>query len=296
MAAEIGDGGIGLEVAGETDFDGDAAVGNIFAEIADIALAIGDRGIGDQFSGKEVVAVADAVGMEAGDGFEDAFWAVGFAGVDSFLEEVVVSEVEGVFVIVRWEAGFRASDVESDDGDAHFVAEFDHGLNKFEGGEVEDAFGFGEAVEFEEGVIIVGHAGEEGAHGARDDGVVAFRFVAGGDGGGAVEFGGGAGEAAVDGIHDGFDILMGIDVELRCEADFEVADAFVKVIPSEFVGDAFEGFRILHDGNGVGEALEVFFEAVVAVFEDEVIEAFVGLGGEWDAGVAGEFDEGGYAD
>ena len=48
----------------------------------------------------------------------------------------------------------------------------------------------------------------------------------------------------------------------------------------------------MEDGDGVAEALEVFNEAVVLVFEDQLAEALDGVGGEFDVVFSGEFDEG----
>jgi hypothetical protein len=98
----------GLEVAGEADLDGDALAGDVFGEMQDIGLGVFFRLVLDHLVGEEPGAVADAVGVAVGDGLENGFGSVGFAGMHRLADEVAVRVLEGVLVVAGREMPFSA--------------------------------------------------------------------------------------------------------------------------------------------------------------------------------------------
>ena len=288
--------GKGLEVAGKADLDGDALAGDVFGEVSGVGLGVFDVGGADHVVGEEPGAVSDAVGVAVGDGLEDGFGSVGFAGMDGFTDKVAVGVLEGGFVVAGGEAGFGAGEVEPDHGEAFVVGHVGGGTGEFEGGGGDDLFGGGEGHDAEEVPVVGGHVFVEEAEGAEDEAVAAGDVVAAFDFGFAVVLVHGAVGAFADGAEDLLHGEVFMHVKLGGETDFDVANAFGEVVLNEFVGDAFEVVGALHDGAGVSETGEVVGEIFVFVFEDFFAEAAFGEGGEFDFVALGEFDEGGDAE
>jgi len=84
-------------------------------------------------------------------------------------------------------------------------------------------------------------------------------------------------------------------VELRCEADLDIANALLDVVPGKLVGRTFERLGILEDGTSEPKAREVLGQRGVVGLEDELVEAFDSLGRQSHAALAGHLDEAGFS-
>ena len=84
-------------------------------------------------------------------------------------------------------------------------------------------------------------------------------------------------------------------MELGREADLEVAHAFGLRVLAQLEGHALEGLLVLEHGHRVAEALEVLGQVAVALAEDLLAEALLGLRGQGDLPAPGQVDEGGEA-
>jgi hypothetical protein len=105
--------GIGLQVARQADLEGDAAVGDVLRQPLHIVLAIHDARITNRRRIKQISAMADAIGVQLGDGLEDRLRAIGLAGVHRLLHEGAVSHLEGLGVIHRGVARLLAGQIEA---------------------------------------------------------------------------------------------------------------------------------------------------------------------------------------
>jgi hypothetical protein len=133
--------GVRLQVARQADLERDAAVGDVLTQLAHVPLAVLDLGSEMASRLEQVGAMADAIGVQIGDGLEDALRAVGLAGVHGLLEEVLLGVAEGFGVIHGRVAGLFTRQVETDDGQAVFVARDDRRPGELERGVAKDLFG-----------------------------------------------------------------------------------------------------------------------------------------------------------
>lgn len=296
VIGDAGEFGHSLEVAGQTDFDGDAAFGDKLGKLFDVKFAVKDAFILDAVGAKEVVAMADAIGVEGGDCLEDAFRAEGFACVDGFAEEVAMDVAVGFDVIVGGISVFLSGQIEADDGDTFIAFDGNDGFGERVGGEAIEARGGGVGVDVVKTAEVLGEVSCKHPHGASDDAVFKGGFFAVADIGEVVEFFFGFGESSVHMAKDLGHIESGAAVELGSETDFDVADAFGKVIASKFISATFEGFACLENSDGVLEAAQVFAEVGVSGFEDGFFESVFGVGREGDFLFLSEFDQGFDAD
>lgn len=296
VIGDAGEFGHGLEIAGQTNFDGDTAFGDKLGELFDVKFAVKDAFILDAVGAEEVVAMTDAISVEGGDRLEDAFRAEGFACVDGFAEEVAMDVAVGFDVIVGGVSVFLSGEIEADDGDAFIAFDRDDGFGERVGGEAIEAGGGGVGVDIIKTAEVLGEVSCKHPHGASDDAVFKGGFFAIADIGEVVEFFFGFGESSVHMAEDLGHIESGAAVELGSETDFDVADAFGKVIASEFIGATFEGFACLEHSDGVLKAAQVFAEVGVSGFEDGFFESVFGVRREGDFLFLGEFDQGFDAD
>ena len=81
-------------------------------------------------------------------------------------------------------------------------------------------------------------------------------------------------------------------VELWRESHFDVADALVDTVPSQFVCGALQGFCVLQHSRRVGKTCEIFHEASVAFFEHQLFKTRVGVGREFDFSLLRHLDQG----
>ena len=82
------------------------------------------------------------------------------------------------------------------------------------------------------------------------------------------------------------------DGKLGREADLDVADALRLVVEAELVGDPFDRLGVDHHRRGVQEALEILGQVLVGILEDQLAQAFDGVGGKLDLPLLREFDQG----
>ncbi len=130
VIGDAGEFGHGLEVAGQANFDGDAALCDELGELLYIEFAVGDAFVLDAISAEQVVAMADAVGVEAGDRLEDAFGPKGFASVNGFAEEVAMDITVGINVIIGGVSVLLSGQIEADDGDTFVALDGDDGFGE----------------------------------------------------------------------------------------------------------------------------------------------------------------------
>ncbi len=91
--------------------------------------------------------------------------------------------------------------------------------------------------------------------------------------------------------HNVFHLEFVAHMELRGEADLNIADPLCDVVLRELVGDAFNAFCIAQCGAGVCKPLQVFPQVGVAVFEDQFTQAALFVRRQFDAMRLGQFYE-----
>ena len=82
-----------LQVGRGADLDGDTLVGDVFAELLDIAELILHGLVLGGFFGNQERSVAYAVGVALGNSLENGFGAVGLARVDGFAQKIAVTSL-----------------------------------------------------------------------------------------------------------------------------------------------------------------------------------------------------------
>ncbi len=236
--------------------------------------------------------MAETVGVEVGDGLEDALRPVGLAGVDGLLQEVLVGQGVGRGMVLGREPGLGPGEVEPDDGQLELRLGLHGRPDELLRGQGEDALALGMGVNLEEGVEVLGEAEVEHPHGAGDNAVFEGRLGPAPHLRPAVELLLGPGQAAVEGGHSLDAGQPGVLVELRGEADLDVAHPFGLVVLGELVARPLQGRGGLEDGRGIGESLQIVGQAGILALEDQAPQSGLVMGRKRDALGVGQLDQG----
>lgn len=283
--------GICIHVRREADLDREARLGDVLAEVAHVAGAIADRGVVDEFLVGQVITVTDAVGMQQVDGLKDRLGTIGLAGVHGLLHEVAVDVVVGFDVVLGRIAMLGSGQVEAHDRQGRAVADRHHRPGQFGTGQSVLVAWRRELVNLDHLCVVRAELFVEHAHRACDQTVFEGGRATAATHQRFIELLLGAHEAIVDGIEHTFQIEVLGGVQHRCKAHLQVADALFDVVTSQFVGDSFQRFWVLEDGTGVLKALEIFFEVGVAILENQLAQALLGLRGQLDVLLLGQLDQ-----
>ena len=125
----------------------------------------------------------------------------------------------------------------------------------------------------EKPLVVRGHCRGEESQGAHDDAEMERHVLGAADGGGAVMGALGPLQATADGADDLLQVQLVMDVELRGEADLDVAHALGEVVLSQFAGDALKALGVTHDGARAGKAAQVFGEVGVVFLEYQLLHS-----------------------
>ena len=118
---------------------------------------------------EDVVAVANALGVQVGDGLVDRRWPVSFSGVARGVEEVLVREPVRVDVVAGWVPHFSTGHVQRHDGHLLLGLDFDRRGHERHGRQPVHAFERLVAVALQERSIVVRELGREHAEGRHND-------------------------------------------------------------------------------------------------------------------------------
>ncbi len=99
-------------------------------------------------------------------------------------------------------------------------------------------------------------------------------------------------EPAVDRGDHLADVEAFAHVQLRRETHLDVAHAFGQVVLRQLVGHPLERLLVDHHRAGVGEAVQVVRQVFVLLLEDQLEQAFRGIGRQLDVAFFGELDQG----
>jgi hypothetical protein len=138
---------------------------------------------------------------------------------------------------------------------------------------------------------VLAEALAEHPHRADDDAVLEGRLCAGRDGRPRVELVSGALEAAVHGPHHHYGVHVLVHVQLRREADLEVAHPLGLIVDRQLIRCTLKGDLALHHADRVAEAAQVLRQVRVAVLEHERPQPVLGVARQLDVVLAGQVDE-----
>jgi len=100
--------------------------------------------------------MADAVGVQLGNGLEDAFRTIGFSGMNRLFHEIPVNEVIGPFEVDGRVTRFVACQVKSYDGYPGFISDFHRGPGQFHGRHLKNLLPAGKPVDVVNPFIVIG--------------------------------------------------------------------------------------------------------------------------------------------
>ena len=143
----------------------------------------------------------------------------------------------------------------------------------------------------EQRVVVLAVAAGEHPHRATDDAVLEGRLTTLGDRGAAIECIARAAQAPIDRSDHLHRVQARAHLQLRSETHFQIAHALGLVVLGEFRGNAFERFRIVHRGDRVPEALQVFAKTRVAVLEHGLAQSALGVARHFHFVLACQLDQ-----
>ncbi|OPZ80109.1 MAG: hypothetical protein BWY76_03456 [bacterium ADurb.Bin429] len=176
---------------------------------------------------------------------------------------------------------------------AHYLhialpAEFHRSADQFRREHPDHLFRGGVAVHIEELAIIRGESSGTEAHGADDDAILKFNFFRADA---AIELGTRALEAAVHRAHHLLKAHDAAHMQLRREADLDIARAVGEAVQGQFIRGAFQRVRRLQYAAGIGEAAQILIQVRVAFAEHRFAEAGFRGAGKLHGSVARQLNE-----
>ena len=107
----------GLHIAGETDFDGDASVGDVVDQFGHIGFRVLFMGAVDKVCIKEVEPMTDPVRLQFCNRLKDAFGTKGFARVDRFMEKALFDQFIACLMVAGGVSVLSAGEIKTDNLD-----------------------------------------------------------------------------------------------------------------------------------------------------------------------------------